>query len=80
MTQNDELTEFEIDLLRELNGEDRGLIGGAGIMAAAKYLAGKGFVSKTMKPSGLHYEINDAGRALLAQSAQPKKGATGAEE
>jgi hypothetical protein len=63
----DKLCSFELDVLRDLNGEKvDGLIWGAGYMAALEFLCGSGLVAKRFSPGAIRYEITDAGRELLA--------------
>lgn len=64
-------TQFEIDVLRELNGERvEGMCWGAAMGEAVEWLHGSGYISRSMKNGALTYEINDAGHALLAQQAE----------
>ena len=57
-----ELTDLEITLLRDMNGEDMGLSWGSWMGEVAEDLRSKGLV--TGPPS---YQINDKGRAALSK-------------
>lgn len=59
------MTEYEWDLLRELNGEDRGLMWGAAMSEAIGALKGKGLV--TGPPV---YKLTAKGREALADRAR----------
>lgn len=62
------LVEFEVDLLRSMNGEETSIKGWSGAVGVAiECLLGRKLVSREHRDDGIHYVINDAGRAYLAQ-------------
>ncbi len=62
-----EPTGFEIDVLRDLNGEHvEGMVWGAAMGAAVEWLYGQGYITRTGKMSGIRYDISDKGKAFLA--------------
>ena len=57
------LTEFELDLLRDLDGEDRGMAWGAAMAVAVEHLYGEGYLTRSFDPvKGISYEISELGR------------------
>lgn len=62
-----QLCEFEIDVLKMLNGDPQDSITGwgAGLAAATEALHGAGFVERTMSGGMMHYGISDMGREVL---------------
>lgn len=63
-----ELCEYEIKVLRDLNGEKpKGLQYGAAYNAALEYLRSRDLVNKRVNSVAITYAISNAGRAYLAQ-------------
>jgi hypothetical protein len=67
----DKLGLFELDLLRELNGEPttKELRWGAAMGVAIEYFYEKGYVARTIGPDGIRYVITDKGKAVLKEFA-----------
>lgn len=62
------LIDYEIDLLRSLNGEDvPGLRWGAAMGECIENLYGGGYVTRRMTGRGLEYVITDKGRAAITK-------------
>ena len=60
------LTEYEIKLLRHLNGEKvDDLISGAAMGEAVEHLYRAQLARRDIKNSGIHYTITEKGRELL---------------
>ena len=55
---DDRLCDFDVQVLRELNGEDTGMVGGAAMWACCTFLKGRGYAAG-------HYRITEKGRAYL---------------
>lgn len=71
-----QLVQFEIDLLRHLNGEEvPGLAWGAAMGAGIEYLHESGYVTRKRAARGLVYEINDKGRAAINATQDRAPGA-----
>ncbi len=68
-----DLTEFEIDLLRDLNGEDRGLIWGAAMSEAIEGLHATGHLERKSTPAGISYGLSPLGRET-ARAAKEAEG------
>ena len=59
------LTKFEVELLRDLNGEDRGLCWGAAMSEALGPLSRQGLLVKRVSIDGaIHYKLSDKGRRI----------------
>lgn len=64
-----DLSDYDRDILRMLNGEKvEGLAWGAAMGAAIGFLRGDGFVRQSVKDGAIVYEITDAGRTALSTS------------
>lgn len=61
------LCDFELDVLRMLNGTGPAIPWGAALGAALECLGGSGFIQSTYNEDTrtLHYSITDRGRAAL---------------
>ncbi len=61
------LCDYELKVLRELNGENpEGMQWGAALSAALGFLCGSGLARKQIMSGYIRYVITDAGRAHLA--------------
>lgn len=59
-----ELSELELDLLREMNGERRGLCYGAAVMEMIGGLWRLGLVARTESADGITYRLSESGQQL----------------
>lgn len=59
MQVDERLTDWDVQVLRELNGEDTGAVGGAGMLVAASFLRSRGYAAGC-------YHITQKGRDYLA--------------
>lgn len=66
-----DLCEFDIDFLREMNGEDRGLAWGAAMSVSLEFLYNRGYVTRIQKMSGLKYELTEAGKKIAEMHKKP---------
>ena len=67
------LCQFEIDLLRDLNGEKvPGMAWGGAMGAALGPLTRAGYLRREMRGDGLHYVITDQAKAFLASPPVPE--------
>lgn len=64
-----QLCDFELDVLRMMNGEEQDSIKGwgAGLGAALEPLKNGGYIDREMRESGMHYFITDKGREAIAK-------------
>ena len=63
-----EPTDFDVDVLRAMNGEDvPGMAWGAAMSVAIEYLYGAGYASRNLKNGVLAYVPSEKGLALLAE-------------
>lgn len=60
------LTDYELDLLRCLNGEDvPGLRWGAAMSVSVEYLYHRGYATRKISSRGIEYVITEKGKAAL---------------
>ena len=63
------LTDYDILVLRELNGENpQGLVWGAGMSVSISFLKNRGYVETRVTPGLVEYVITDKGRQALEQA------------
>jgi len=66
-------TPFEIDLLRDLNGENvEGMSWGAAMGEAVEWLYHNGYLTRDSKMSGIRYDISEKGKSFLESKRSSK--------
>lgn len=68
-----EISEYEYDVLRHLNGDDvPDLIWGAGMAAAIEWLQSRGYVQRVWRDGGVDYVVTEDGIAAIKSYKKDK--------